>query len=439
LENLPNVYLFSGSLAELDWFGWGDILYFSASISSVIQAFFPLVGISDDFSSCYYLICKWKFVLVYLFSFIFLRSEIANSVFLLDSIIYLVAYLFYLKDLRSSLFTGMIPATRTVSLRFVKSLILFFFAVIFNISFSQIIAEEEAIIAHRESDHLLAACALDSSSLGMADEESITADHNNYTYQNVSARMTNQVPFTSSLKLPTTEEGYVNMSDIQEKMKNFPFLRRRKKKSDSFFPHSVSTPSVHATVELSAIKKPGLNYHSFTNLAQHHSLLPGVNPNHSPSKINASSFVTNTPFSASSSTPSASSTASKNNHQNGSPSFHFTPAAPVPTTRCRFHSSPPDLIVDNSTSQDLYRRHYQSSTIDDDEYDGNNNNHNQNSGVDHQRQQNTPEGKQPPFPARLISSLTSPAPSTGMMDKNAKNKPYSYMGAGLDDNHGFWF
>jgi hypothetical protein len=394
--------------------------------------------------------------------------RIANSVFLLDSIIYLVAYLFYLNDLRSSLFTGMIPATRTVSLRFVKSLsflffLFFFLCCDFNyfffalFNFSQIIAEEEAIIAHRETDHLLAACALDSSSLGMADdEESISADH--HTYQNVSARMTNQVPFTnSSLKLPTTEEGYVNMSDIQEKMKNFPFLRRRKKKSDSFFPHSVSTPSVHATVELSAIKKPGLNYHSFNNLAQHHSLLPGNLA--SPSKINASSFVTNTPFSGSSSTPrvsSSSSTASKNNnnnnHQNGSPSFHFTPAVVPMTSRCRFHSSPPELITDNNnnnnnhSSQDLYRRHYQSSTINDDddgEYDGYNNNHrrDQNSDVDHQKQEqnNTPEGKQPSFPARFMSSLTSPAPSTVMMDKNAKNKPYSYMGAGVEDNHGFWF
>jgi hypothetical protein len=83
-EELPMVYLFSFNLKEIDYFGWGDILYFLASISSVIQAFFPFLPISDDFSCIYYIICKFLscfyccFVYPMLFAFLFFLKQMVS-------------------------------------------------------------------------------------------------------------------------------------------------------------------------------------------------------------------------------------------------------------------------------------------------------------------------------------------------------------------------
>jgi hypothetical protein len=136
-EGLPMVYLFSSHLREIDYFGWGDILYFLASISSVIQAFFPFLPISDDFSCIYYIICKFLLASLLLVLFFSRFFVLANGFFLIDSIIYLVAYLIYLFDLRSSLYTGKIPANRTITLKYCLSIFVCFvsFDFLFLVSF----------------------------------------------------------------------------------------------------------------------------------------------------------------------------------------------------------------------------------------------------------------------------------------------------------------
>jgi hypothetical protein len=47
------------NINDLDWFGWGDIIYFGASIMSVVQAFFTVGNLDDDDTNgTYYLISK---------------------------------------------------------------------------------------------------------------------------------------------------------------------------------------------------------------------------------------------------------------------------------------------------------------------------------------------------------------------------------------------
>jgi hypothetical protein len=47
--------LFTWNFRELDWFGWGDILYVGASVMSLVQAFFVFGNVDDDAGAGYYL------------------------------------------------------------------------------------------------------------------------------------------------------------------------------------------------------------------------------------------------------------------------------------------------------------------------------------------------------------------------------------------------
>jgi hypothetical protein len=53
------VYLFSTNVYDIDWFGWGDLIYIPAAISSVAQCFFMFNStITDDDVSVFYLYSK---------------------------------------------------------------------------------------------------------------------------------------------------------------------------------------------------------------------------------------------------------------------------------------------------------------------------------------------------------------------------------------------
>lgn len=58
-ENLPRIYLFPSKISDLDWFGWGDVIYFVASVQSLVQAFLMFSpSVDDDTDSIYYLTSK---------------------------------------------------------------------------------------------------------------------------------------------------------------------------------------------------------------------------------------------------------------------------------------------------------------------------------------------------------------------------------------------
>jgi hypothetical protein len=122
------------NINDLDWFGWGDIIYFVASIMSVAQAFFVVGDLDDDDTNgSYYLISKKSFcffsfssfLINFLFPFLFSfyqnqnekKKNTANLVFLVDSLVYLIGYLLFVYDIRYCLQTGKIPVARTATFR----------------------------------------------------------------------------------------------------------------------------------------------------------------------------------------------------------------------------------------------------------------------------------------------------------------------------------
>jgi hypothetical protein len=116
-ENLPKVYLFTTNIGDIDWFGWGDVLYLITSIAAVIQAVMIVSPISDDDNNIFYLYSKCytasspsPYILIP-----FLCT--ANVLFLVDSLLYFIGYMVFLLDLRYSLLTGEIRATHTTAIR----------------------------------------------------------------------------------------------------------------------------------------------------------------------------------------------------------------------------------------------------------------------------------------------------------------------------------
>lgn len=98
--NLPPLYLFTLKFRDIDWFGWGDWLYFVISVASVFQSFLQTyIRGDDDLIAPYYLS--------------------VNVLFLLDSIAYMIGYMLFVYDLRAALLTGLVSENNTGALTYV--------------------------------------------------------------------------------------------------------------------------------------------------------------------------------------------------------------------------------------------------------------------------------------------------------------------------------
>jgi hypothetical protein len=75
---MPPLKLFTLVFRDVDWFGWGDWLYFVISIASVFQSFLQTyIGGDDDVVAPYYLSGTKKSDI--------LRSPIFSSIMLVSS------------------------------------------------------------------------------------------------------------------------------------------------------------------------------------------------------------------------------------------------------------------------------------------------------------------------------------------------------------------
>jgi len=91
--NLPPMPLFSCTFLDVDWNGWGDLLYFLASLAPLIQAFLYGYVSQDPYIAGP-------------------TNIVGNSLFLLDSIAYMFGYLIFIYQLRKDLISGVIDSKR---------------------------------------------------------------------------------------------------------------------------------------------------------------------------------------------------------------------------------------------------------------------------------------------------------------------------------------
>lgn len=89
IDKLPELFLFTTDFNRVDWFGWGDWLYFLTSIVAVLEPLieFYIYG-SSMFAGAYY--------------------AIESFLFLLDSVCYFIGYMVFVRDLRAALQSGYI-------------------------------------------------------------------------------------------------------------------------------------------------------------------------------------------------------------------------------------------------------------------------------------------------------------------------------------------
>jgi hypothetical protein len=91
---LPPRYLFTLDLDLMDWFGWGDVLYFVTGIFAVGQSFLTLyIDDSEKVNAPYYLG--------------------VNVLFLLDSLAYFIGYMQFVFELRRALKSGVVSLAQT--------------------------------------------------------------------------------------------------------------------------------------------------------------------------------------------------------------------------------------------------------------------------------------------------------------------------------------
>ena len=153
---------------------------------------------------------------------------VANCAFFIDSVIYLIGYLVYLRDLRNSIFTGKVPAIRTISL-------------------SQIIAEDENIKGFRECDQMLPS----SPSFVELHYPTMVEPATPPSTPSVGNNSNRQPPRPSRYRtiLPI-EKGFVRIKDIQSRLKlsheKTKPMRSKSKSEGNLLPQVELSPIYHS-------------------------------------------------------------------------------------------------------------------------------------------------------------------------------------------------
>lgn len=110
-QGLPPLKWISCNIRDVDWFGWGDVLYLATSLVALSQVFLGIywAEVTDDFINAYYLTRKILFIVNYQLMMALLWC-VENWLFMFDSTAYFVGYIVFIYELRQTMVTGLLEA-----------------------------------------------------------------------------------------------------------------------------------------------------------------------------------------------------------------------------------------------------------------------------------------------------------------------------------------